>query len=160
MSASFLRKLFHRNGWRAGVHTPHFTRDEVAGRKDVNSAGISSISRDSTTIEGSSLFAFVDLKDPFTGGEIAGEELPGPILSIISARKFNSLHLFFTPHTRTNALATTNEITRRHANCRVVAHELPVSDPKNYSSLMGSLCRHLRDLTIEKDSHLNVAFSF
>src|SRR5438046_1285608 len=29
-----------------------------------------------------SLFAFVDPKDPFTAGEIAGEEVPGPILSI------------------------------------------------------------------------------
>jgi hypothetical protein len=49
-----------------------------------------------------SLFAFVDLKDPFTTGEIAGDELPGPILSILSTRRFNSLFLF---DTRRNRLA-------------------------------------------------------
>lgn len=113
MAASFLRKLFQRNAWRAGLRTLDLTRDVVAGRKDVNSVQIPSISQRSTAVEGKSLFAFVDLKDPFAAGEIAGEELPGPILSIMSARKFNSLYLFFTPHTRANALATIDEITSR-----------------------------------------------
>ena len=136
MPGSFLRKLFRWDGWRGGIQTLNIARK----------------SRGSTVTEGSSLFAFVDLKDPFAVAEIAGEELPGPILSILSARKFDYLYLFFTPHTRTNALATRNEITRRYADCVAVAHELPVSDPKDYSSLMGNLCRHLRDLAIEKDS--------
>jgi hypothetical protein len=43
------------------------------------------------------LFAFVDLKDPFTSGEVAGEELTGPILSLMGARQFNFLFLFYTP---------------------------------------------------------------
>jgi len=47
-----------------------------------------------------SLFAFVDPKDPFSPGEIAGEELPGPILSIMSAKQFRFLLLFHTPHPR------------------------------------------------------------
>ena len=157
MPASFLRRLFHWDKWRGGIWTPYITKGEVVGQEDVNSLRSSSISRDPAAVEGSSLFAFVDLKDPFTAGEIAGEELPGPILSILNARKFNSLYLFFTPHTRSNALATRNEITRRYADCRVVARELPVSDPRDYSSLMGSLCRHLRDLAIERDSLLSEA---
>src|SRR5262249_12819977 len=136
MAASFLRRLFHRDEWRSGIQAPRVTPDEITGRENPKSQRAPSHSQDSPTIAGSSLFAFVDLKDPFTAGEIAGEELPGPILSIMSARKFTSLFLFFTPHTRANALATSNEITRRYADCRVTAQELPVSDPKDYSSLM------------------------
>jgi Nif-specific regulatory protein len=76
----------------------------------------------------------------------------------MSARQFSFLYLFFTPHTRANALATTNEIARKFGDCRVAAHELPVSDPKDYSSLMGSLCQHLRDLAIKKDFRDDKAF--
>ena len=94
-----------------------------------------------------SLFAFVDPKDPFAAGEIAGEELPGPILSIMSARKFGTLFLFHTPHTRENARATRNELSSRYPECRVQVYELPVSDPRDYSSLMGALARLIRGLT-------------
>jgi hypothetical protein len=62
---------------------------------------------------GSSLFSFVDLKDPFSPSEIAGEDLPGPTLSLIEARKFDCLFLFHTPHTRNNALETKREILRK-----------------------------------------------
>src|SRR5437899_8138000 len=79
-----------------------------------------------------SLFAFVDPKDPFTAGEIAGEELPGPILSIMSAKQFDSLFLFHTPHVHKNALATKTEVSRRYPTCSVLVHELHISDPKNY----------------------------
>jgi transcriptional regulator with AAA-type ATPase domain len=86
-----------------------------------------------------SLFAFVDLKDPFAPGEVAGEELPGPILSIMDAKQFSSIYLFYTPHTRENALATKAEATQRYPECTVKLHELPIPDPKDYSSLMGHL---------------------
>ena len=99
-----------------------------------------------------SLFAFVDSMDPFTPGEIAGEELPGPILSILSARHFDSVSLFHTPQTRENAFDTEAEIARRHTACRVRLQQLPVSDPKNYSSLMDSLWRYGRDLLRRSES--------
>ena len=94
-----------------------------------------------------SLFAFVDLKDPFAPGEIAGEELPGPVLSLMSVKQFGSLFLFHTPHARENATATTQEVARRYPECRVSVHELPVSDAKDYSALMGRVSRLVRDLT-------------
>src|SRR5437016_1244959 len=81
-----------------------------------------------------SLFAFVDPKDPFMAGEIAGQELPGPILSIMSAKPFGHLYLFHTPHTRENAATTEKEVSSRYPECQIVVHELPVSDPKDYSS--------------------------
>ena len=94
----------------------------------------------------SSLFAFVDPKDPFTAGEIAGEELPGPILSIMSARQFRHLFLFHTPHTREHTVATEKEVSSRYPECQIVVHELLVSDPKDYSSVMGRLARTVRRL--------------
>jgi transcriptional regulator with GAF, ATPase, and Fis domain len=93
-----------------------------------------------------SLFAFVDPKDPFTPSEIAGEQLLGPILSIMSAKQFRHLFLFHTPHTRENAVATKIEVSSRYPNCEIVVHELPISDPKDYSSVMGRLARTVRRL--------------
>ncbi|HSB15384.1 MAG TPA: RNA repair transcriptional activator RtcR family protein [Bryobacteraceae bacterium] len=95
-------------------------------------------------ISGKTLFAFVDPKDPFMSGDIAGEDQPGPILSLVDARQFDTILLFHTPHTRENAGATRAEVARLYPQCRVTVTELPVSDPKDYSSLMGHLVRRVR----------------
>ena len=95
------------------------------------------------------LFAFVDLKDPFAPNEIAGGDQSGPILSILAYRPFNQVFLFHTPHTRTNALATHDEIVRRFPECVTALHELPVADPKDYSSLMGSLSRVIVQIRLQ-----------
>src|SRR4249919_3038138 len=79
----------------------------------------------------SMLLSFVDLKDPFTPGEIAGEPAPGPVLSILSAQPFAGVFLFHTPQTRENAETTVREIAERHPGCRVTLLPLPVSDPKD-----------------------------
>lgn len=98
-------------------------------------------------ITGRTLFAFVDPKDPFMPSEVAGEDQPGPILSLLAARRFDFLFLFHTPHTRSNALATRDEVEHRYEKCHVMIHELPVSDPKDYSGLMGRLAREVRQIT-------------
>jgi transcriptional regulator with AAA-type ATPase domain len=90
------------------------------------------------------LFAFVDLKDPFTPGEIAEEPLPGPVLSILAARPFTDVFLFHTPHTRDNAQATLRHIEERYPRCNARVIELRISDPKNYSAIMGALGREVR----------------
>jgi DNA-binding NtrC family response regulator len=87
------------------------------------------------------LFAFVDPKDPFTPGVVAGEERTGPVLSLLDARPFDRLFLFCTPHTRDNAEATRGEVGGRFPGCAITVRELPVSDPKDYSPLMGLLAR-------------------
>ncbi len=93
-----------------------------------------------------SLFAFADLKDPYTAGDIAGEMMPGPVLSILAARPFTDLFLFHTPHTEENAAATAGEVRDRHPECRVKLLPLRVSDPKDYSAIMGALGREVRRL--------------
>jgi len=77
---------------------------------------------------------------------VAGEEQAGPVLSLMAARTFDFLFLFFTPHTQPNAEATSLEVSKRYPKCQVMTHQLPVSDPKDYSSLMGRLARQVRDL--------------
>ena len=78
-------------------------------------------------------------------GPVAGEELTGPILSIMSTREFDSLYLFHTPHTRPNAVATSEEILRRYPQCRVtMTMELNIADPKNYSLLLSLLTERVR----------------
>ena len=90
------------------------------------------------------LFAFADPKDPFAAGEITGEEIPGPILAIMNSRHFDAVFLFCTGQTRENARATEKELSRRYPECRVSALELPVTDPKNYLSLMRVLAQIVR----------------
>lgn len=91
-----------------------------------------------------SLFSFVDLKDPFTAGEISEEPLPGPVLSILAAMPFTDVFLFHTPHTMENAQATIRQIQERHPGCHVSLQSLSVSDPKDYSAIMGALGRKVR----------------
>src|SRR6185436_14504872 len=103
------------------------------------------------------LLSFVDLKDPFTPGEIAGEPAPGPVLSILSAQPFAGVFLFHTPQTRENAEATIREIAERHPECRVRLLPLPVSDPKDYSAIMGALGRTVRGVLADlPDADLSV----
>lgn len=92
------------------------------------------------------LFSFVDYKDPFAASELAGESCPGAILSILQAQAFERVHLFSTPGLEENAGATGTAIRERWPECHVERHKLPVSDPKDYSQIMGFLARRVRDI--------------
>jgi two-component system response regulator HydG len=100
-------------------------------------------------IAGRTLFAFVDLKDPFMPSGIEGEGEPGPVLSMLGARAFDTLVLFHTPQTAENAEATVAEAGRRYPGCKVMARNLGISDPKDYSRLMGRLGREVRSFLRE-----------
>ena len=159
MTPSFLHRLFGRKkrGNDAGslsiretirglVKPEMFTSDaaDQENRKPSESGSAAGKTGAGTNVN--SLFAFVDPKDPFTPGEIVGERLPGPVLSIMSAKQFQHLFLFHTPHTREHAVATEKEVSSRYPECQIVVNELPVSDPKDYSSVMGRLARTVRRL--------------
>jgi hypothetical protein len=92
MALSFLHKLFgqKKSGGDAGSlsigetvksvfkrETPASDTADQEHRKPIKS-GPTAESTGAMT-NANSLFAFVDPKDPFTPGEIAGEQLPGPI---------------------------------------------------------------------------------
>jgi len=97
-------------------------------------------------ITGKVLFAFVDPKDPFMPSAVAGEEQLGPILSILSARRFDFLLLFYTPHTRKAAEETRRAVEMRYSACMVMPHEIPVSDPNDCSPLMNNLSLEVRQI--------------
>ena len=100
---------------------------------------------------GSNLFSFIDLKDPFAASDIAGEDVPGPILSLMSVRQFERVFLFHTPNTRTNAIATEQQIASRHPACSIRLRELPVLDPKDYSKVIDELSPAVRDLVAQSN---------
>lgn len=156
MADSFLHKLFGRkkrsteerdldlSGAMKRLVQPGTPSSDSASQKD--SKPHESATAQKTVGFKVRLFAFVDPKDPFAAGEIAGEELPGPILSLMNARHFDSVVLFCTPQTRENASMTERELSRRYPKCPVSVFKLPISDPKNYLSLMGVLAPVVRKL--------------
>jgi DNA-binding NtrC family response regulator len=82
------------------------------------------------------------------------------VLSLLSARVFAQVFLFHTPQTRENAEATVREIASRHPGCRVKLQPLPVSDPKDYSAVMGALGRKVRRIVTDfPDADLSVCVS-
>lgn len=149
MAQSFLQRLFGQKNRGRDALSLGLSPPRAAGQTELKSQerhpGMQDVP---VASKRNSLFAFVDPKDPFSPGEIAGAELPGPILSIMSAKQFRFLLLFHTPHTRDNALATKTEVSRRYPMCRVFVYELSISDPKDYSSLMGRLARLVRILML------------
>ena len=156
MANSFLRKLFGREkrstvlrdldltGAMKRLAQPGTPSSDSASQKDSKPHKSPAAQKaDASKVR---LFAFVDPKDPFAAGELAGEELPGPILSTMNARDFDSVFLFCTLHTRENAWATERELSRRYPRCRVSVLLLPISDPRNYLSLMRELAPVVRKL--------------
>lgn len=156
MAPSFLQRLFSQKkrasdaGWLSTAKSlvrPETPAGDIADQEHRNPLESGPTPENSGAMTNvNSLFAFVDPKDPFTPGEIAGEQLPGPILSIMSAKQFRHLFLFHTPHTREHAVATEKEVSSRYPECQIVVHELPVSDPKDYSPVMGRLALTVRTL--------------
>src|SRR5258705_3052918 len=93
MANSFLQRLFgqKKRGSDAGslsfsetlksLVNPETPSRDVADQEDRNPLESGpTVENTGVTTNVNSLFAFVDPKDPFTPGEIAGDQLPGPIL--------------------------------------------------------------------------------
>jgi Regulator of RNA terminal phosphate cyclase len=159
MAPSIFQRLFNREKPGSGANSasiprkvessaePEARASHAMNQEDRQSAESGSAAKHAGVMTNvNSLFAFVDRKDPFTPGEIAGEQLPGPILSIMSAQQFRHLFLFHTPQTRENAAATEKEASSRYPECHIVVNEILVSDPKDFSSIMGRLARTVRKL--------------
>ena len=156
MPLSFLQRLLE--GRKRGTMEPSLSAarpDSAATEAVKSSIPLAEPPGTELTTKRKFLFAFVDLKDPFAPGEIAGEDLPGPILSILSATEFDSVFLLHTRETHEKASQTMAEIARRYPRCRVQIQLLPVSNPKDYSSLMRGVWRYGRDLLRQSDADEN-----
>ncbi len=70
---------------------------------------------------------------------VAGEEECGPLLSLLAARQFDFVLLFFTAATHANAEELKREIASRSPSCKVLSYEIELSDPKDYLALVQDL---------------------
>jgi sigma54-dependent transcription regulator len=94
-----------------------------------------------------SLFAFVDPKDPFHSWRRCRRGTARADIVLDGRQAVRRIAFIHTPQVRENALTTRKEVGRRHPECRVTIRGLAITDPKDYSSLMGSLAREVRDLS-------------
>ena len=158
MPLSFLQRFFEKPKRSTSQPSPSKAPSESASKADENAKSLISQAETRTAepvAKRKSLFAFVDLRDPFTVSEIAGEDLPGPILSILSAREFDSVFLLCTSETCQKAAETMAEIGRRYPECQVRIRPLPVSNPKDYSSLMAGVSRYGSNLLQQSETEEN-----
>ena len=92
------------------------------------------------------LLTFTGFHDPYTLGLIGGEEVPGPILSLLSVRNFDTVFLFDTPNTRKNTRLTQKALADRYPKLRVAVKDLPLNDPTDYLEILSFLRRHCQEI--------------
>lgn len=100
------------------------------------------------------LLSFTGFHDPFTAGLIESEKMPGPILSLISAREFDNIYLFSTPNTLEITADTVKAITQRYPATYVQVIKLNLTEPTNYKAILLGLREHLSQIleTHSKDN--------
>ena len=86
------------------------------------------------------LLTFTGFHDPYALGLIGGEEVPGPVLSLLAVRNFDQVILFDTPNTRESTRLTNIVLELRHPNLNVAVRnwwesrlQLPVKKGRNLS---------------------------
>ncbi len=90
------------------------------------------------------LLSFVGFHDPYSRGLVGEQDQPGPILSLLEARKFDKAVLFATPNTAELTDETSAAIEARHSDIEVMALNVPLSDPTDYKDILDGLRAHLR----------------
>ncbi len=93
---------------------------------------------------GRTLLAFVDYQDPYVQSLVGDEEQPGPVLALLETGGYDTVALFHTPHTETQARTTLDAIRARHPRVRTEMHGLAASNPKDFSRLIGLMAPYLK----------------
>ena len=86
------------------------------------------------------LLTFTGFHDPYAKGLVGEDEQPGPILSLLQARRFDLVYLISSPNTERNTAATVAALQNR-VELRVIS--IPLQDPTDY----GLILKHLRHIT-------------
>lgn len=102
------------------------------------------------------LLTFTGFHDPYTKGLVGQDEQPGPILSLLHARRFDHVILFSTPATLQITADTKAQIQNRIPGIEVALRDVPLADPTDYTAILRSLRRHIRDIV---DAHSGADFS-
>ena len=85
------------------------------------------------------LLTFTGFHDPYHESLITGEEIEGPILSLISLRQFHQVLLLSTPNTKIFTEKTKEAIVAKHPKTKVTIKHLPLKDPTDYSAIFYEL---------------------
>jgi DNA-binding NtrC family response regulator len=101
------------------------------------------------------LLTFTGFNDPYSLGLVGEEEVPGPILSLIMARRFDRVILFSTPNTEKHTSATQSVLKKVCPSMLVETRDLPLSDPTDYHRILKGLRPHLRNVI---ESSLGASF--
>jgi DNA-binding NtrC family response regulator len=94
------------------------------------------------------LLTFTGFHDPYALGLIGGEEVPGPILSLLAVRSFDHVILFDTPNTRGNTRLTRAALEAKHPSTSVEVRDAPLHDPTDYPEILAWLRRHFQEISI------------
>lgn len=97
------------------------------------------------------LLTFTGFHDPFFKGLVDQEDQPGPILSILSAKSFNTIYLFNTQTTEEITEFTANVINEMYPVIQVIVLDTQINDPTNYREIFQGLRLHIEQI-IEKNS--------
>lgn len=104
------------------------------------------------------LLTFTGFHDPYAQGLIGDEEQLGPILSLVTAKKFDKVVLFSTPNTKSNTDATFKALESNQRGLEIEEVELSLIDPTDYFSILRELRNSLKEI-IEKGSEADYFIS-
>jgi len=90
------------------------------------------------------LLTFTGFHDPYFKGLVDKEEQPGPILSLLTVRKFEHIVLFDTPKTSKITEQTKQAIVKLYPRSEVHICDINLSDPTNYHDIFNGLRMHLQ----------------
>lgn len=88
------------------------------------------------------LLSFTGYHDPFAPGLVGEEETAGPILTLASAKNFDSIVLFSTPNTATHTEETVKALADRLPSTEIEVIALSLNDPTDYGEILGELRAH------------------
>jgi DNA-binding NtrC family response regulator len=97
------------------------------------------------------LITFTGFNDPYSKTLVAGDEQPGPILSLLAARKFDRVILLSTPSTATLTEATAKAVSGTDVSIR----GLKLPDPTDYIAILRELRRECGAI---RNEHLDSEF--
>jgi len=97
------------------------------------------------------LLTFTGFHDPFFKGTINDDELPGPIVSLLTHRHYDRVILFDTPGTQEVTDLTRRAIAGISKDISVSIKKIPLSDPTSYDQILNGIRSHLPEIAAECD---------
>lgn len=92
------------------------------------------------------LFTFTGFNDPYSLGLVGEEEIPGPILSLAIAMRFDRVILFSTPNTEKHTSNTQSVLKKTFPSILVDTRDLSLPDPTDYHRILRGLRSHVKEI--------------